>query len=159
MSWIRTIRNANYFCWSNWEPSICSLGRVQIHPIMQCLREITIWKVNWPRNYMMKMYGIRIFQNQVYFRSLCTSQAFLIFILVKFYCFTSSFVPNIEAKSVVLELTTRDSEYCCWFLLAWGNMKIYLHFLIFLDIEMVFVFEILPCGKVNLGPVYPQGCF
>ena len=29
---IRTINNAYYIWWSNWEPSICSLGRVQIHP-------------------------------------------------------------------------------------------------------------------------------
>ena len=33
------------------------------------------------------------------------------------------FVPNLEAKSVVPELTTRDSGYCWWSLLS-GYMKI-----------------------------------
>ena len=38
-------------------------------------------------------------------------------ILVKFYCFRSPFVPNLEAKSMVRELTTTDSEHCWWSLL------------------------------------------
>ena len=45
---------------------------------------------------------------------------FFIFILVKFYCFTRSFGPSIEAKSMVLEFATRDSEHCFWFLLSRG---------------------------------------
>ena len=46
--------------------------------------------------------------------------SFLIFILLKFYCFISSFVPNqnIEAKSVVLELTTGNIKYHCWLLFS-----------------------------------------
>ena len=33
-------------------------------------------------------------------------------ILAKFYCFTSPFVPNLEAKSVVPATITRNSEHC-----------------------------------------------
>ena len=33
---------------------------------------------------------------------------------VKFYCFTSSYVPNLRATSMVPELTTRDCEHCWW---------------------------------------------
>ena len=39
-------------------------------------------------------------------------------ISVKFFCFTRPFVPNLEAKSVVPELTTRDSDHWWWSLLA-----------------------------------------
>ena len=49
---------------------------------------------------------------------LCALDMLFISISVNFYCYTSSFVPNIEAKSVVLELKTRDSDHCCWFLLV-----------------------------------------
>ena len=37
---------------------------------------------------------------------------FVVTILVKFYRFTSPLVPDLEAKSVVPELTTRDNEHC-----------------------------------------------
>ena len=40
--------------------------------------------------------------------------SFVVAVLVKFYCFTSLFVPYLEAKSVVPELATRDSEHCWW---------------------------------------------
>ena len=33
-------------------------------------------------------------------------------VLVKFYCITRLFVPELEAKPVVPELITRDSEHC-----------------------------------------------
>ena len=36
----------------------------------------------------------------------------LVLIMAKFYCFSSSLRPNLEANSVVSELTTRDKEYC-----------------------------------------------
>ena len=106
--------NKGHFWSLNEEPSIYSLGRVQNHPANSALlRKITIWVVNWARNYMMKMYGIWIYQNQVYSSSLCT-----------WHDSTSSFVP----KSVVLELTTLESEYCFRFLLhetrysSWGTL-------------------------------------
>ena len=37
-------------------------------------------------------------------------------------CFTSPIVPNLEAKSVAPELTTRDSEHCWWSLLCVVNL-------------------------------------
>ena len=44
---IGTINNVHYFWWSNQEPSICSPGRVQIHPTNNAiLSKITNWKVN-----------------------------------------------------------------------------------------------------------------
>ena len=43
--------------------------------------------------------------------------SFVVYILIKFYCFASRFVPNLEAKSMVPKLTTRDSEHCWWSLL------------------------------------------
>ena len=43
---------------------------------------------------------------------------FVVAILVKFYCFTNPFVPNLEAKSVIPELTTRDIKYSWWSLLG-----------------------------------------
>ena len=39
--------------------------------------------------------------------------SFVVDILVKFYNFTEPFVPNLKTKTVVPELTTRDTEYCC----------------------------------------------
>ena len=43
---------------------------------------------------------------------------FVVDILVKFYCFPSQFVPNLEAKSVVPGVTTRD-WFCGWSLTKW----------------------------------------
>ena len=39
---------------------------------------------------------------------------FVIAILVKFYCLRSPLVSNLEGKSVVPQLTIRDSEHCWW---------------------------------------------
>ena len=44
--------------------------------------------------------------------------SFVVAILIKFYCFISPFVPSLDAKSVISELTTRDSERCWWALLS-----------------------------------------
>ena len=105
----------SFFCSSLVTPTISSVGLVQIDPTNNAmLRKITIWKVNFSKNYMMKTYGIWIYQDQVYFSSLYAWTAFIF----SFSCFTSSFVPSNEAKSVVLELTTRYIEHYCWFLLS-----------------------------------------
>ena len=53
-----------------------------------------------------------------FFRNLATID---VAILIKSSCFTSQFVPNLEAKSVVPELSTRDSEHCWWSLLCVVN--------------------------------------
>ena len=61
----RTINKVYHLWWSNREQSICSLSMVHIQPTNDAsLRKITIWKVNWHRNYMMKTYGIWLHQNQ-----------------------------------------------------------------------------------------------
>ena len=41
-------------------------------------------------------------------------QFFVVAILLRSYCFTSPFVPNIAGKSLVPDLTTRDSDHCWW---------------------------------------------
>ena len=57
--------------------------------------------------------------NPIIFQFFIHITSFVVAILVKFNCFTSPFVSNFEAKSVVPELTTRDSEHCWWSLLNW----------------------------------------
>ena len=44
--------------------------------------------------------------------------SFVVAILVKFLHFASPFVPNLEAESMVPELTTRDCEHSWWYLLT-----------------------------------------
>ena len=79
------------------------------------LSKITIWKVSLAQ----KLFDENVWDwnisepSVIHFFVHLTS--FFIFIKVKFYCSSNSFVPSIEA---VLELTTRDSEHCCWFLLS-----------------------------------------
>ena len=51
----------------------------------------------------------------IIFRIFIHLTSLLVVILVKFYCFTIPYVPELEAKSVVPELTIRDSEHCWWF--------------------------------------------
>ena len=43
---------------------------------------------------------------------------FLVPIVAKFYCFSSSIVPELEANSVVPGLTTRYKEHCWWSLFS-----------------------------------------
>ena len=113
---------AVYIWWSNWEPSICSLGRVQTHPTNNAIfGKITIWKVNWPRNDIINHLNI---SKQSVIQLFVHSRSFFILILVKFYCFTCSFVFNTYAKSVVLKLTTIYSEHSCWFLLNYLSQNI-----------------------------------
>ena len=48
------------------------------------------------------------------------SKSFFVSILAKFHCFTSSLITDLEAKWVVPQLSTTDSEHCWWYLL-WYN--------------------------------------
>ena len=93
---IRTINNAYYLWWSKQEPSI---------------NHQNVWYLNISKPSVIKFF--------VHLTS-------LFFTLVKFYCFASSFVPNIEAKSVVLELTTRYSGHWFWFLLLLFHSTMFL---------------------------------
>ena len=94
------------------------------------LRKITPWKVNEPTNYMMKTYDVNmmwISQYQSHFSSWCLT-SFVVAILIKFYCFTSSFLPKLEAKSAVPELTTRDSKNIAdgsYLSKLWSDVAIY----------------------------------
>ena len=116
---IRTINNAYYI---HREPSICSLGRVHTHHTKNpTLRKITIWKVNWLEIMWWQRLVFEYIDTKCNLVLGALDTLFFIFSLVKFYCFTNSYVPNIEAKSVVLELTTRGSEYCYWFLFCPGR--------------------------------------
>ena len=95
-----------------------ALGRAQLNPIMR--KENRNLKIRLSKKlYDENVWHLNISKPSViqFFVSLTSM---FIFILVKFYCFARSFVPNIEAKSVILELTTRDSE--CWFLLTGSSL-------------------------------------
>ena len=63
-----------------------------------------IWYVNITRPI--------IFQFFIYLTS------FVVAILIKFNCFTIPFFPNLEDKSVVPKLTTRDNDHCWWTLFS-----------------------------------------
>ena len=65
--------------------------------LAQKLYDENVWHVN-----------IKTKRNSV----LCVLFKFCYFYFGVFYCFTSWYVPNMEAKSVVLELTTRAGEHC-----------------------------------------------
>ena len=54
--------------------------------------------------------------------------SFVVAISIKFYCFISPFLPSLEAKSMVPELTTRGSDHCWWSLLH----VVFLYFVLFL---------------------------
>ena len=54
----------------------------------------------------------------IIFRVFIHLTSVVVVILVKLFCFTSPFVTKLDAKSVVPELTTRDSEHSWWSLLT-----------------------------------------
>ena len=122
---MRTINNAYSIWCSDWQLSICSLDGVQIHPINNAtIRKITIWKNKLAK----KSYNENILHQNILKPSVIQIFVYLtsiyVFNLIKFDCIASSFVPNIEAKSVVLELNTRDNEHCFRFLLLHDENEI-----------------------------------
>ena len=115
---IGTINNTHNLWWSNHEPLICLLNsRVQNQlSDNRKLRKITIWKLIGPETIWWKHMKCEYNENN-HILVLHTLN-FVVAISVKFFCFTRPFVPNLEAKSVVPELTTRDSDHWWWSLLA-----------------------------------------
>ena len=68
--------------------------------LVQKLNDENIWHVNITK--------------RIIFQFFIDLDSFVVAVLVKFYCFTSQFVPNLEAKSVVPELATRYIMHCWW---------------------------------------------
>ena len=108
---MRTINNAHYLWWSTQEPPICSLGRVKKTAYKQCnikrnhnldsklaqkLHDGNVWHV-----YIIKTIVIQFFMHFI---------IVLVPIMAKFFCFSSSFVPDLDANSEVPKLTTRDKR-------------------------------------------------
>ena len=85
--------------------------------IMQYIRKIIIWKVSLFRIYIMKNMPCE-YNKTDHNLLLHAFTIVLVHIMAKFYCFSSSFVPDLEANFVVPELTTRDKEHCWWSLLT-----------------------------------------
>ena len=110
---VGTINNTHNLWWLNQEPSICPLDRVQSPPSDNVdLRK----NHNAKFRLVQKLYGENIHHvnitKPIKIQFFIHLTSFVAAILVKSYCFTSPFVPNPEAKSVVPVLTTRDSEHC-----------------------------------------------
>ena len=110
---IEIIHNELYLWWSSPEASFCSLDRVgNQFSDNEKLMKITIWKlhdtIRWYLNITKPIISHFVVQLSSFFVS----------ILVKLYCFTSRFVPRLEANLVVSKLTNRDSEHCWWSLLS-----------------------------------------
>ena len=108
---IGTINSTHSLWWSNQEPSIS--------PRRGCRTSFQTME-NWGKSeyeskLVQKLYDENIWHvnitNQSYITILL---GFFVVILVKFYCFTTPFVPKLKAKSVVLEMTTRGSKHCWW---------------------------------------------
>ena len=94
-----TITNDHHLWWSNQELStylLCAGYKTR-------LTENIWWSIGWT--------GVT---KRMVIHLIVHFTRFFVSILAKFYHFTSSFEPNIYAKSIVAEFTARDRKYCWW---------------------------------------------
>ena len=86
------------------------------------------WKIKENHNIKNKL-AQKLYDENIWHRSITKVIKFQFFIYItgfivvifdKFCCFTQPFVPKLKGKSVVPEMTIRDSEYCSWSSLKWS---------------------------------------
>ena len=108
-----TITNTHNLWWTNKEPSNFSPGQGTKSDFKE-------WKIKESHNMKSKLalepynekIGLVDITKPIIFRFFIYLSSVVVVILVKFYYLTSPIVPKLEAKSVIPELTPRDSEHC-----------------------------------------------